>query len=170
MRTPIFFSLLLVILLFAGCSKDNNNSSRTILNVYLTDAPLQAEEVNVEIKEVLVSFEKNPNGWLRLDTNEGIYNLLALQNGVTALIASSVISNQVINEIRLVLGDANSIKIAGKKYAMTIPSGSESGMKVKVKRKLKATLATLTIDFDASLSITQTGNNKYILKPVLSLK
>ncbi|MDP4263584.1 MAG: DUF4382 domain-containing protein [Bacteroidota bacterium] len=55
-------------------------------------------------------------------------------------------------------------------YPLTIPSGSESGLKIKLAKPLHATLDSLVIDFDAALSILQTGNGDYKLKPVLRIK
>jgi Domain of unknown function (DUF4382) len=55
-------------------------------------------------------------------------------------------------------------------YPLTIPSGSESGLKIKVNKKLSATLETIIIDFDAALSIFQTGAGVFKLKPVLKIK
>ena len=55
-------------------------------------------------------------------------------------------------------------------YPLTIPSGSESGLKVKVGRNLKDGSDEFTVDFDAALSVHQTGQGSYMLKPVLKLK
>jgi hypothetical protein len=68
------------------------------------------------------------------------------------------------------LGNDNSIKIGTVVYPLTIPSGSESGLKIKVNKKLHASIDSLLIDFDAALSIMLTGNGEYKLKPVLKIK
>jgi hypothetical protein len=72
--------------------------------------------------------------------------------------------------VRFVLGNDNSIKIDSIVYPLTIPSGSESGLKIKLNKQLNATLDSLVIDFDAALSILQTGTGEYKLKPVLKIK
>lgn len=165
----IAFSALMAILII-GCSKDNNDNSTT-LKVRLTDNPIAAEEVNVDIQQVIVKFsEDSINGWTNINTYAGVYNLLGLQNGVDTLLAVGVIPTDVVKEIRLVLGANNTIKVAGITYPLTIPSGSESGLKIKVNKKLNGTLDSLLIDFDAALSIHQTGSGAYQLKPVLKIK
>ncbi len=165
----IAFSALMAILII-GCSKDNNDNSTT-LKVRLTDNPIAAEEVNVDIQQVIVKFsEDSINGWTNINTYAGVYNLLGLQNGVDTLLAVGVIPTDVVKEIRLVLGANNTIKVAGITYPLTIPSGSESGLKIKVNKKLNGTLDSLLIDFDAALSIHQTGGGAYQLKPVLKIK
>lgn len=152
-----------------ACSKEQN--SRTTLKVRLTDNPLNAEEVNVDIRQVRVKFsEDSIQGWTDLSTQAGIYNLLGLQNGVDTLLATGTIPSNEVKEIRFVLGTQNSIKVSGIVFPLSIPSGSESGLKIKVNKKLNGTLDSLLIDFDAALSIHQTGNGNYLLKPVLKIK
>ena len=161
---------LIVTVVFIACSKDNSGKSTTLI-VRLTDNPINAEEVNVDIQQVRVKFcEDSIHGWTDLNTNAGVYNLLGLQNGVDTLLAVGVIPSNIVKEIRFVLGTNNSIKVSGVTYPLTIPSGSESGLKIKVNKKLNGTLDSLLIDFDAALSIHQTGNGVYKLKPVLKIK
>ncbi len=153
-----------------ACSKDNTDKTTT-LKIRLTDNPVAAEEVNVDIQQVRVKFnEDSIQGWTNLDTHAGVYDLLGLQNGVDTLLAVGVIPTNVVKEIRFVLGTNNSIKVAGVTYPLTIPSGAESGLKIKVNKQLNGTLDSLLIDFDAALSIHQTGVGTYQLKPVLKLK
>ena len=135
----------------------------------MTDAPVAMEEVNIELLQVNVKFATDTAGWVALQTTPGIYNLLGLQNGVDTLIAQGNFPSNVVKEIRLVVGDQNSIKFDGQTYPLTIPSGSESGLKIKVNKKLEANLETLLIDFDAALSVKQETDG-YKLRPVLRIK
>lgn len=159
-------------LLFAACSKDSSDKPTT-LKVRMTDAPILADEVNVDIQAVRVKFRDDPDstkGWADLNTNVGVYNLLGLQNGVDTLLAMGTIPTNDVKEIRFVLGTNNSIKVAGITYPLTIPSGSESGLKIKVNKKLSGPVDSILIDFDAALSIKQNGAGDYHLKPVLKVK
>lgn len=164
----IFLSLLLftVIISFVSCKKDNGTST---LQVRLTDAPTGYEKVYVDIKEVRVNFRDDSTGWVSLNTNAKIYNLLGLQNGVDTLLATGTVQTGIVKEIRLILGSNNTIVDGGVTYPLTIPSGSESGLKIKVNKQLNATLETLIVDFDASLSIKLEGGG-YKLRPVLRIK
>jgi hypothetical protein len=76
----------------------------------------------------------------------------------------------MVREIRFVLGDDNSIVIDNTSYPLTIPSGSESGLKLKIDKNLNASVDSILIDFDAALSIHQNGTGDYMLKPVLKVK
>ena len=159
------FGLVLII----SCSKDK--SKYTTVKVNLTDNPFNADEVNVDIQQVRVKFnEDSINGWADLNTNVGIYDLLGLQNGVDTLLAVGTIPSDVVKEIRFVLGTDNTIVVNGVVFPLTIPSGAESGLKIKVDKRLNGTLDSLLIDFDAALSIYQTGTGDYQLKPVLRIK
>ena len=156
---------------FISCSKDDTKGTST-LHVRLTDAPTAYEEVNVDIREVRVKFSDDTlsSGWVTLTTYPGIYNLLAYQNGVDTLLGTGVFPTQVVKEIRFVLGPNNTIKDAGVVYPLTIPSGAESGLKLKINKALNATLETIIIDFDAALSVTKEGTGNYKLRPVLRIK
>ncbi len=164
----------ITVVVIASCNKGDNNGATSTLSVRLTDGPTNLAEVNVDIKEVRVKFSddtSSTSGWLSMPTNAGVYNLLGLQNGVDTLLATLVVPQETIKEIRFILGSNNSIKDTfGVVYPLTIPSGSESGLKIKVNKKLNASIETLLIDFDAALSIFQTGSGDFKLKPVLKIK
>ena len=153
-------------LLLSACKKENTNST---LQIRMTDAPASFDEVNIDLREVNVKFATDTTGWVSLQTTPGIYNLLGLQNGVDTLIAQGNFPSNVVKEIRLVLGDSNTIMSGGQTYPLTIPSGSESGLKIKVSKNLQANLETLLIDFDAALSVNQETDG-YKLRPVLRVK
>ena len=136
----------------------------------MTDAPADFDEVNIDLKEINVKFATDTTGWVALQTTPGIYNLLGLQNGVDTLVAQGNFPSNVVKEIRLVLGDNNTIMSGGQSYPLTIPSGSESGLKIKFSKKLDQSLNILLIDFDAAMSVSQNGSGSYMLKPVIRIK
>lgn len=150
-----------------ACNKDIDQSS---LRIRMTDAPAAVEEVNIDLKEVRVNFDKDTSSWITLQTHAGVYNLLGLQNGIDSLIAQGTFPvDQIVKEIRLVVGPDNSIKANGQVYPLVIPSGEESGLKIKINKKLRATIETVLIDFDAALSIHEEADG-YKLRPVIKLK
>lgn len=151
---------------FIACKKDASTST---LHVKLTDAPGDWQEVNIDLREVKVNFNEDSTGWVSLQTKDTIYNLLGLQNGLDTLIAQATVPSKTVKEIRLVLGSRNTIKVNDQVYPLTIPSGSESGLKIKVNKKLNATLETIVLDFDAGASITQEQDG-YKLRPVITVK
>jgi hypothetical protein len=159
-------------ILFVACSKDNDDKPTTV-KIRMTDNPIAAEEVNVDIEQIRVKYRDGGDSlanWADLNTVAGIYDLLGLQNGVDTLLAVGTIPTNTVKEIRFVLGTDNTIKVAGVTYPLTIPSGAESGLKLKINKSLNAPLDSLLIDFDAALSIHQDGSGNYLLKPVLKIK
>jgi len=156
---------------FYACQKENS-SGNTNLKIRLTDNPFNATEVNVDIQKVRVklSADSSDDGWIDLNTYPGVYNLLELQNGIDTVLAQGLIPTGTLREVRFVLGTENSIMIDSTVYPLTIPSGSESGLKIKLNKQLNASVDSLIIDFDAALSILQTGTGEYKLKPVLKIK
>lgn len=167
MKKSVLFLLFGTILLAMACSKE---SRTTTLKVNLTDAPVDAEEVNIDLQSVRVKFSDDSTGWTDLASTPGVYNLLGLQNGLDTLIGQGTVPAGMLKEIRLVLGNNNTIKVNGETFPLTVPSGSESGLKIKVNRNLAAPLDSLLIDFDAALSIHEEGTGSYTLRPVLHIK
>jgi len=164
----LLFLLITGIISFYACTKDNSSGTSN-LHVRLTDAPAAFDEVNVDIREVRVNFKDDSTGWVTLNTNAGVYNLLALQNGVDTLLATGNVQTGIVKEIRLILGPNNTILVNGVSNPLTVPSGSESGLKIKVGKNLRAGLDSILVDFDAALSVKFEGGN-YRLRPVLKIK
>jgi hypothetical protein len=166
----MFLSVLVVTITLISCKKEVATST---LQIRLTDGPLAVEEVNVDIRSVKVKFDDDTssvNGWIALQTNARVYNLLGLQNGVDTVLANGNFPQNVVKEIRFELGPNNTIKDNGVVYPLVIPSGGSSGLKIKVDKKLGLTLETLIIDFDAALSVKKEGPGDYKLRPVLKIK
>jgi hypothetical protein len=184
-------NLILVLILFAAtlvsCSdKDadsvNNPNGTSQIAVKLTDAPGDYDEVWVEVEDVKIKYAATGNaqtktetredeGWMSLEgvENQRI-NLLDLTGGVTELLAEAEISSGFLQEIRLVLGDNNTIVVNGQELVLETPSAQQSGLKVKVDEELKADVYyTFILDFDVDRSVVNQGNGGYSLKPVLRL-
>lgn len=172
MKALFTSAIALAFVLVTACNKENTDhpSGEASLKIKLTDAPFNAEEVNVDIRQVQVNYRSDSTGWVNLNTNAGIYNLLSLQNNVQTVLATGNNNGGIVHELRFLLGPSNSIKIDSILYPLSIPSGAESGLKIKVGKQLASTLDSLVVDFDAGLSVIKTGNDVYKLKPVLKLK
>lgn len=63
----------------------------------------------------------------------------------------------------------NSVEVGGVNYPLTVPSGAESGLKIKLNKSVNMPQETVVIDFDALLSIKQ-ENGSYKLRPVIVVK
>lgn len=146
--------------------------------IELTDAPGDYEEVLVEVEDVMIKTTAEggeEEGWVSLEgVNTGVVDLLSLTGGVTELLVNAELEAGYMHQIRLVLGDNNTIKVDEdgtiKEYALKTPSGEQSGLKVMVGQELEAGEDyTFILDFDVDKSVVVTGAGNYSLKPVLRM-
>lgn len=176
-----FFTLLITVFAFTACST-NSDSGKGTLQVGLTDAPANFEQVNIEIRQVLVNQdadaeepeegtegnEEGENGWHSIMDDSITINLLDYQNGTVLDLGETELEAGNYNQIRLLLGENNNVVVDGETYALTTPSAQQSGYKLNVNAEVEeGQVYDLVIDFDASQSIVVNGNGNYILKPVL---
>ena len=149
----------------SACNK-NDNGGMTKLNVKMTDGPGAYDAIFLSVKEIQVL---SSEGQSTLAVGSNPFNILNFRMGKDTLIAAQDIPSGRIQEVRLVLNDTgNRVVINGISYPLTTPSGQTSGVKLKIQDDLEPGVAyTLLLDFDAAKSIVQTGNGKYILKPVI---
>jgi Domain of unknown function (DUF4382)/Carboxypeptidase regulatory-like domain len=156
---------LLLSVFWMACSEDTQTAK---LEVRLTDAPGDYEEVNIDIQSVEINGGDGESGWTTLDVESGVYNILELTNGLDTLLASAELPAGRISQIRLLLGDNNSVKVNGQTKPLSTPSAQQSGLKLNLQAELSEGITyTITLDFDAARSIVKRGNGSYSLKPVI---
>jgi hypothetical protein len=158
-----------VCLWLMSCESDSDTKTARI-EVWMTDSPGDYQEVNIDLLavEVHVGDDDSESGWRSLPTEKGIYNLLDLTNGIDTLIGEIEVPAGKISQIRLKLGENNSIKVDGDVHDLSTPSAQQSGLKLQVHQTLEADVTyKILLDFDVARSIVLTGNGKYKLKPVI---
>lgn len=160
----LFLSLFVFVI--ASCAKDNKSDSKAQLSVLMTDAPGSYDAVLIDLQRVEVT--GNGGSAMELNTNDDIYNLLDLTNGVNTLIATGDMEPGTISQIRLILGPNNSVVVDGVSYPLSTPSAQQSGLKIQVHQTFEPGVSyTILLDFDANQSIVEKGNGEYQLKPVI---
>src|SRR5688572_26159502 len=118
--------------LFTACVDDDDKQNARI-EVRLTDAPGDYEEVNIDIQAVEIHTDSDEDeGWETIDIVPGIYNILELTNGLDTLLGSIELPPGRISQVRFVLGDNNTITVDGQTYDMDTPSAQQSGLKLNV--------------------------------------
>jgi hypothetical protein len=156
-------AVVVAVFFMTACSDDAKNAR---LEVRLTDAPGDYEEVNIDIQGVEVHSEGG--GWRSLSIEAGVYNLLELTNGLDTLLGAIELPPGQVSQIRLVLGDNNSITVDGETVDLATPSAQQSGLKLNLHANLKEGVTyKVLLDFDVARSVVHTGNDTYILKPVI---
>jgi hypothetical protein len=185
MKTAKFLGIALtaitgVSLVFWSCNKSYSNGATTgtgHLQVMLTDGPANYDAVNIDIEKVEVNISPDSNssdsgastGWQTVNLlRPGVYNLLKFSNGIDTLLAAADLPAGTLSQMRLILGDNNSVVIDSQSYPLKTPSAQQSGLKFNIHSTLTAGIVyRLWIDFDANRSIVSTGSGAYILKPVI---
>lgn len=180
MKNPSILALVAVAALaLAGCSKDRdkkNGAGPATMEVRLIDAPGDYQAVNIDVRNVQihVSDDNDPSGWQELPLiRPGIYNLLDFVNGNSALLTSAQFPAGKVSQIRLVLGPDNTVVTRDEEvYPLKVPSGAESGLKLKINAELVADVTyQLVLDFDVAKSVKDKGgsnkNEKFKLKPTI---
>lgn len=155
------------LIFFAACESDEKNAR---LQVWLTDAPGDYQEVNVDIQGVEIHTSENDDGkgWTSLAVNSGVYNLLELTNGLDTLLAEKEVPAGKVSQIRLKLGNNNSVRVDGQVFDLATPSSQQSGLKLSVHETLaEGVTYKILLDFDVARSIVKAGNGSYTLKPVI---
>lgn len=167
------FKLSLITLLFIGfasCSDDdseNNNEGNAKLAIRLTDAPGDYEHVFVDVEEVEIKYSDGRDD-VNLGINAGVYDLLELTAGVNVLLFDDEVPAGNISQIRLILGDDNTIVVDGQILPLDTPSAQQSGLKIQVNETLEpGILYEFMLDFDVDKSIVAQGNGGFLLKPVI---
>jgi len=163
------FSVVLALSIFFFSCDNDNESKSSHLEVRLTDAPGDYQEVNVDIQDVQVNTGTSDNGWTSLQVKKGVYNLLKLTNGLDTLLGEIDLPAGRISQVRLILGENNTVKINNQVVTLSTPSAQQSGLKIQVNTDINEGITyKILLDFDAARSIVSAGaSGKYNLKPVI---
>jgi len=164
-------TLVLIAILFTQCSDDNVKLT-TPVKIRLTDAPAQYDQINIDIQAIQFHSSNDENtedGWQEMSLlNGGIYDLLEFNNGSDTLLVDQNIPSGTVSQMRLILGENNTIIIDGVTHDLDTASAQTSGLKFQIHNDFLAGIEYhLWIDFNAARSIVETGNGKYKLKPVI---
>lgn len=146
------------------------------MTVLLTDAPFPFDlvaEANVVIERVEVVGE---SGVETIAEGEQTFNLLDLQNGVTAELATAILPEGPIQQIRLIVSAASVVLIDETTFDLLVPSGVRTGIKILTPGVEVSAGAetTTTLDMDVSESFivqgdadTPAGIQGFIFTPVV---
>lgn len=166
---------LVAVTMFISCSDDDTTSDQNArVKISMTDAPGDYEAVFVHVTDVKIKADAaaDEEGWVSLNNvKPGIYDLLTLTGGVTQLLADAEVPAGFLGQIRLILGNDNSVVINGESQPLSTPSAQQSGLKLKVDQELEAGVEyEYLLDFDVDKSIVSAGNSGgFNLKPVIRL-
>jgi hypothetical protein len=177
--TLILIALLTSTLILSSCSDDDEQDNKPAtgtadfkVSLKSTKAKSAYDAIFIDIQQVSIHTSTDSaetSGWFQLDTNPGLYDLLDYDSGNDTIIAfDSLLQVQTVSQIRLILGDDNTIIDGGETYDLDTPSAQSSGLKLQIHAALEPDKSyKVLLNFDADKSIHKTGNGKYKLKPVI---
>jgi hypothetical protein len=125
----ILIALFMLPLMLTACNKFENSSDTSKIKFLLTDAPGNFQQVNIDVQAIKVIIN---DSIYDLETNQGIYNLLDFVNGKDTVLVTDEIPSGMLSQIRLVLGDNNTVMVDSIVYDIKTPSAQQSGLKLKV--------------------------------------
>ncbi len=180
MRKSMYFVCALALTAMAvlySCQKDTTSTDEAVLELSLIDGPTDYQEVNIHVIGAEVKVKKaldGSEGWRPLAVQAGIINILSLTNGAEHLLSTTRLPVGDISEIRLKLGQTNTVKVMNVVHVLNFDEKNDSAsLKLEFKKKIVAgTTYRATLDFDADKSIKVDSNStgiKYHMKPKLRL-
>ena len=193
MKNKVYLFLSIVLLFaYASCSSDKNNLETGRLVVQLTDAPFPhdlVEEANVTIYKIEARSKKQHDEMEEsaeennmMESEEGTpyvllmedeinVNLLELTNGITETLVDAEVPVGIYDLLRIYVKGVNVVLKDGTTFDLSVPSGSQSGLKVFIRPPLVVEgglTADLLLDWDVSRSFVRRGNGPgFHFKPVI---
>ena len=154
---------------------ENNKKVKTdeIVESEEDNESLDADEDNKSVVSISSeSIIQSGKGWQEVTFEPRKIDLLALQNGDTALLDQTDLPAGEIQHVRFILDVSQCyVELEGKtEIPLTIPSGDQTGYKAIGGFTIpEGATAHVIADFDLRKSVTVTGNGKYILKPTIKI-
>jgi hypothetical protein len=167
--SPLLCCLLLLVgTVVVGCDLVKSQEEGRI-RILLTDHPLDnAVEANVSIKRVELIGQ---GGSIVLMDETEEFDLLQLQNGVTALLAEFDVPAGPYTQLRVIVGeDAELVMNDDSRHKLKIPSGEQTGIKILLQLEVPEGGETeVVLDFDVYKSFVVQGNTGgFIFRPVIT--
>ncbi len=168
--TLLFTGLLAVAVLLTGCDALSGSGTDSRMVVRMQDNPDDIAEAWVTIERLELVGD---DGVVLLSDEVQDYDLLTLQDGITATLADTPIPSGTYSQLRIVVAEASEVLLEDEETLVTlkVPSGTETGIKVLLNEfeiANDADLVEVLIDFDVAASFVKAGaSGQYIFKPVI---
>jgi hypothetical protein len=158
-----------------GCSDSTgpeaDGPGRIQLN--LIDAPGDYDQVNVHVIRVEVHRSdtgdtNDPGGWSVISEDTMMVDRLTLTGGNGLVLADTLLPAGNYTQIRLILGEGNTVMVDSVLHDLEVPSSMNTGIKLIHGFSIEPeALYRATLDWDAQKSVHRTGNGQYKMKPTI---
>lgn len=148
-----------------ACSKEEPETGT--MNISLTDAPGDFQSVKIDIRQVKIhSNQSHPQAdWIEMSTNRGVYDMIALSNGIDTLLANDELPAGPFHKMRIEVGSNNTVTVDGGTFPLQVPGN-------KIEINVSAIVRNgeeshLLVDLDVRSSIVKDSAGNYILYPIV---
>lgn len=160
--------ILIPVITIVACNKTTFESVSKFNVKLASSGQLAVEQVNIDVQQVKVNYSDTT--WVLLNTPQQVYNILDYKNGLDTVIANGTIpATSVVKQLKLVLGNNNTVKLGGKFFPLT-SMDTNNELTLKVDKKLNRYIEHVTIVFDPANSVSMGLNGSYQLKPSVMIK
>lgn len=162
--------LLAVGVLLTGCDGLSDSDTEGRMIVRMQDNPDDIAEAWVTIERLELVGEDSV---VVLSDDVQDYDLLTLQDGITATLADTPVPAGTYSQLRLIIAEESEVLLTDEETYVTlkVPSGTETGIKVllgEFEIASDADFVDVLIDFDVAESFVKAGaSGQYIFKPVI---
>lgn len=175
LKRSLFFFSPLVFIAFS-CLDDASNLSHSLVNIYLTDAPGDFDEVFLDIQRVEVYVQSGNSAgtqeWIPLDylPLSNIVNVTKLVNESQLIIGRGELPLGKISQIKVVFGDGQYIVQDNEQLSLEFANEEEKAFILEANYPLDGGMSyDLILDIDLSKSILadQANANNFLFDPVI---
>jgi hypothetical protein len=174
-KTALFS--VLILLLLTSCSKEYDTETyedSSLVTVKLQGTQSLYSKVNLEVLDVqfrILEDENDPNSWISLNAiNTGIHDLTTItENDVVTLVDFEEVPAEFIYNIKLVLGDHNTVVKNGIEYELDMAAEYENASVNIIEKQLVANkLYDFVIEFNLDDSIEMSSEGQANLNPKMN--
>jgi hypothetical protein len=133
-RLPRISAFMVAVGLLAGSGCDlflTGSEGEGTLRVLITDNPFPYELASAANATIArVDLVAGGQGVITLSDSSRSFNLLTLQDGVTALLAEEQVPEGTYYQMRLIVTEASVVLNDGTTFDLFVPSGAQTGIKI----------------------------------------
>jgi hypothetical protein len=169
-RKAMLFTTVAAAFVLGACDSPTATSGSARVTVLLTDAPHEyLEAAVVTIGRIELLSDDGPP--VVITTDGGTYDLLQLQDGVTAALGTATIEAGRYLQLRMIVSSAELTLKAPYEFndgsvtrSLTVPSGAQTGIKINLSAdgnagvEIRPGETTLVVDFDVSQNFVMQGS------------